>query len=93
MKFKTGDIVYCIDKESKYNTTRISSIDFLQYDTPYTILTPNGGGNDLEILENQDVFYNIKRFISEKEYNILTRKEKLIKLKDGIKSRRHNLLC
>jgi len=83
--FKKGDIVYCIDKTTMYTNTRSSSLLLLILNNPYTIVNPNGGGGDISLKENGgDIYYNNKRFISEMEYKIRQRKDKILKIKKRI---------
>ena len=78
MGLKVGDIIYCVDN----NRTE------LLMDKPYTIqLYTFMLGFNFYKLENGKS-YTQNRFITDKEYQINHRKEKLIKLKDGIKNRR-----
>ena len=86
MKFKKGDIVYCVDCYG------VSSN--LESDIPYTIIGFGSfGGLIINNLSVVDVPYSNDRFITDKEYQINHRKEKLIKLKNEIQNRRHSLLC
>ena len=86
MVLKVGDIVYCIDNYGVNNSN-------LYDDIPYIIIGfGQFGGLIINNLSVVDVPYRRDRFISEKEYQISKRKEKIIKLKDGIRCRRYNLL-
>lgn len=67
--FEVGDVVYCTN--NKYS------------DVPYTIenITSNGWYFKFEEL---GVLFYYKRFISEKEYQVSKRLEKINKIKNGI---------
>lgn len=82
--FKNGDIVYCIDINSKFSNTTMSSIEKLKLNKPYTILNYNGGNNDILLKEIDNIYYMGRRFISEKEYKIKYRKDKIKKIKERI---------
>ena len=70
MKFKKGDIVYCIDNivYSIMEEEMVPSRE-LNFDTPYEVENPNGGGNDLK-LKAIEYYYRWQRFISAEEFNI-----------------------
>ena len=79
-EFKIGDIVYC-------NNDKLSGIKYLIFGI---------WGNWFNIIDvetKKTYRYQKQNFISEREYIINQRKEKILKLKDGIQSRRHSLLC
>ena len=82
--FKKGEIVYCIDTKTFYSNTRSPSLDILKLNIPYTIENPNGGSNDILLKEINEVYYNSKRFISEREYKTISRVDKILKIKDRI---------
>ena len=77
---KKGDIVYCIDKTSKFTNTRTCSLAKIELDKPYTINNSDCGNADIELVEHKYTYYAVSRFISECDYRILKRKEKLEKL-------------
>lgn len=72
MKFKTGDIVYCIDNMvlDIMEEGRIKESNILKLDTPYIVKNPNGGGRDLSLKNKGDYYWIWSRFITEEEYNI-----------------------
>lgn len=77
MKFKIGDIVYCIEN----NRTE------LLIDEPYTIESYNMKYGFRFIKLENEISYMTNRFISNKEYQINHRKEKINKLKTLIKNK------
>ena len=77
---KVGDKVYCIDNKNMFVNTRKSSILKLKLNKPYTILNPDGGGNDLLLNEIPNIYFNSTRFISELEYKTKYRILKINKL-------------
>ena len=85
--FNLGDFIYCSDLW--YHTDQD-----LNPNKKYQINGIFGNWMNIIDIETGRTFrYKKERFISEKEYIINQRKEKLIKLKDGIQKRRHSLLC
>ena len=85
-EFNLGDFIYCSD--SWYLMEQE-----LKPNIKYQI---NGiFGNWMNIIDTETgrtFRYKKERFIPEREYIINQRKEKLIKIKDGIQSRRQNIL-
>ena len=88
MGFKIGDVIYCVDN----NET------ILKLNCEYTIYRFCEFGMSLFIDKNSiyhpDRFksYKTNIFVSEQDYKIIKRKEKLLKLKNEIQNRRCNLL-
>ena len=77
---KDGDIVYCIDNKSKYRNTQINNLNKLEYDKPYTLFNANCGNDDVELKEFVFIYYSKTRFITEREYKLLKRADKIKKL-------------
>ena len=70
--FKVDDKVTCVDITVRYSTDGIwaNPPKKIEIGGIYTIKNPNGGSNDVELLEIKDVFYHNSRFIPLREDRI-----------------------
>ena len=88
--FKVGDVVYCIDNHFIYGVKTSSLLCWLEKDTPYTIHDIDGV-NLLLTINKSKLLYSA-RFITEEQYIINSRKDKILYLKKIIKCQKklHN---
>lgn len=81
--FKVGETVYCIDNKYYDSTDKNETIFNIFLDKPYIVSSDFGTLNLIRLVDNNSI-YETERFISEKEYKISKRVEKIKKIKNEI---------